>query len=1038
MKKIQIFALSIICYCFTCSLSVAQVTNNIATHLQDIDRILQPLDKSQIPTGILSEAAYQFVNPQKFHADSAISTFDLRALYATLQSGRVSGQQLLGDIPFSDSYAGCSEGSRSLALPIIRYQYNTLRKDAVESGLVSISNNQLYDVPNRNQSPYLSHKVLAASTNRHFEYMKDINNYGNSIYRNDSLEFMVCGSVFFSNINEFPSAAEADFDDGRGFVNMFSNNTDSNFTSSHKVLYRKSGKKHIKLRLSFASGVETCTIAFWVVGKDENLAASRYTSNDFYSLNIQPIGNSNGHSGGTAWIHLSTRNPTRNLPISQRRFRRPLIVLKGYDPSAAISVAKPYTYEDFLDGINLYTPNFNRELDETEEYDLIFLDYTNDVDDITRNARLLKHLLVTVNGLREVGSQPTVLLGVSMGGLIARYGVAEMEKARRLSPSPQNDHQVSLVLTLDSPHQGANVPVGLQYLIHSALDPSFPLRPVAQLVNNAIYYFSSTGDLLKQVSDYIDAPVNAQLLYYRVVRNNSGSATIVRNTWLETTYRNMVTFPASAPSPYRFVAVSNGSSCGIGNPLEGNTLININANLYINGFLADDIFRFRVEANAIDKLGVVGQTLAKLKYSVESNILGINVSKDVLWEDKWITNGSENLLPLDKAAGGFLPLSTKATPTIDALNFNYIFVTANANNAYGAERFCFVPAFSAIDAVAPVTVASLTQNYRPDVVPSPSRALNFQMGISSARTVFNEFHTQFTRINTEFILATMRGSLTPQVCMGNCMTGDDIAGANAICDNSQSYQYSIFNGVLPANITNFGGWTVNDPTAPVILQNNMTATCTLFITDPNFRGTIELRATFNSCNTADIGVLTKNIQVGSLSPILGIRYLPSVACQLRPVVFRAPNDPFVTEYVWETYYLPQFSSPILIDTQTSSSSQYVYDFPQTSGRHLVQIKGRNGCGETAWAETYLNINVWNSLVCKGRVLRTWSVFPNPSSSTLNIGYSNENEALLNSLPEEMGFTAKLSNMYQQIVATAQSNDGKNTTISVTNLQKGMY
>jgi hypothetical protein len=58
MKKIQIFALSIICYCFTCSLSVAQVTDNIATHLQDIDRILQPLDKSQIPTGILEDAGF--------------------------------------------------------------------------------------------------------------------------------------------------------------------------------------------------------------------------------------------------------------------------------------------------------------------------------------------------------------------------------------------------------------------------------------------------------------------------------------------------------------------------------------------------------------------------------------------------------------------------------------------------------------------------------------------------------------------------------------------------------------------------------------------------------------------------------------------------------------------------------------------------------------------------------------------------------------------------------------------------------------------
>ncbi|NND63436.1 MAG: T9SS type A sorting domain-containing protein, partial [Flavobacteriaceae bacterium] len=59
----------------------------------------------------------------------------------------------------------------------------------------------------------------------------------------------------------------------------------------------------------------------------------------------------------------------------------------------------------------------------------------------------------------KVGDEELVVLGPSMGGLIARYGLAYME---------QNSipHETRLYISFDSPHIGANIPISLQYLIN--------------------------------------------------------------------------------------------------------------------------------------------------------------------------------------------------------------------------------------------------------------------------------------------------------------------------------------------------------------------------------------------------------------------------------------------------------------------------------------------------------------------------------------------------------------------------------------------
>lgn len=59
----------------------------------------------------------------------------------------------------------------------------------------------------------------------------------------------------------------------------------------------------------------------------------------------------------------------------------------------------------------------------------------------------------------QIGDARLVVGGFSMGGIVTRYALAEME-ARSM------DHRTALYFSYDSPHRGASIPVGVQAFSH--------------------------------------------------------------------------------------------------------------------------------------------------------------------------------------------------------------------------------------------------------------------------------------------------------------------------------------------------------------------------------------------------------------------------------------------------------------------------------------------------------------------------------------------------------------------------------------------
>ena len=91
-------------------------------------------------------------------------------------------------------------------------------------------------------------------------------------------------------------------------------------------------------------------------------------------------------------------------------------------------------------------------------------------DYIERNALALVKLMKEVNSkLIQNGSTSKVaVFGPSMGGQISRYALAYLEKKFALTGENNWKHNTYLWVSVDSPHLGANIPMGVQSLLNLA------------------------------------------------------------------------------------------------------------------------------------------------------------------------------------------------------------------------------------------------------------------------------------------------------------------------------------------------------------------------------------------------------------------------------------------------------------------------------------------------------------------------------------------------------------------------------------------
>ncbi|SKC15747.1 esterase/lipase family protein [Dyadobacter psychrophilus] len=172
---------------------------------------------------------------------------------------------------------------------------------------------------------------------------------------------------------------------------------------------------------------------------------------------------------------------------------KPILVAEGFDMGQDVNL-------DVLEA--RYRTSLNQFL--LEGYDLVLLDYNDGRAAIQDNAQVLKAALELINNQKS-GNIESIVIGESMSGLVARWALKEMENAGQA-------HLVRLLICYDTPHQGANVPVGLIQLMYDA-------HPT--LLTNVILKFFAKG--WRSYYSALGTPAAKQLLLHYAGHPNVGA-----------------------------------------------------------------------------------------------------------------------------------------------------------------------------------------------------------------------------------------------------------------------------------------------------------------------------------------------------------------------------------------------------------------------------------------------------------------------------------------------------------------------------------
>lgn len=593
-----------------------------------------------------------------------------------------------------------------------------------------------------------------------------------------------------------------DFGDGRGYLVA---TPDQPLTAS----YSTTGPKRIKVRYTYS---DTSSLESWFDITVLNIAASSAVTYvggggkgnstlGTFDGRVNPI--SGVRAGGTAYVILGANHT---------EITKPFIIAEGFDPSdVAPLIQRNLSIKDFRDatttpnGFNFYSSYINAG------YDLIYIDYDRGTGDILLNAALFEEVLNRVNAAK-VGSEQNVVMGISMGGVIARYQLADMVKNNRPT-------QTRLLILQDSPQRGANVPLGIQALLRQAN------------ISFGSFTIFDINKYLQQATALLDSPASQQLLLYRATDATSGFAA---NTFIEGAYRQKITFPTGQAPPYQIIAASQGSQCGTPLFAPYTELLRLDGKIFISPlpWIRRTTYYAQTIANALPAGGQSNRVATLQLYTIVRLFGFINIRINFIRQDYSCPSG---LLAVDGVAGGtnyiggYIPAGVLPQPA--SYGFGPFFQLAYSYTF--AQNFCFVPTASALD-LNDFNQSTLSgQNSNGVSTTSFSRTNGFiayspqENPPATTSAYFNAFHTTFTARNGQWMFNQMQGVDAPSsYCTNECTpTNLAITGPGTLCGTA-TYTAPIINGPNQSQTytwtaTPASAFTVAAGTGPTFTTANM-------------------------------------------------------------------------------------------------------------------------------------------------------------------------------------------------------------------------
>lgn len=462
---------------------------------QSMKNYILPLDKSFITTGLLADMAFPYVSLTSFdgQTDTLVTFRQWKQMHRQMYLSQVSDTNAL-IVPEKLKQMTREFKNRGIIpIALMNLKYNRFKPYAIDSNLIVFSEGNFYDVPGRTESPYFEERLFAATV------------YQDKVY-SGRVTFRIDDHFFLCNTMGSVSMVEIDFADGRGYRSYSMSNLLNNDVT---VSYRQAGTKVITIRMTLTDQTVLQTKTRITLK-----LPPRVEPDEILEITGQAYNSVEGK--GKAYILYGCGN--------DRTLRKPIIVSDGFDPGnerGFYGLYEMLNKEQFI------------EKARAEGFDFVILDYDEGADYIQRNAFVMVSLIEEVNSRLKDSHPRLTIIGPSMGGLITRYALNYMEQHAM-------NHNTGLYVSFDSPHLGANIPLGDQHW----LDFFATYNGNNEAVENR---------------DKLNTPAAKQMLIYHHTQTNNNQANHhpLRMSFLTDPYFNRW------PTKCRKIGIANGSGGGI-------------------------------------------------------------------------------------------------------------------------------------------------------------------------------------------------------------------------------------------------------------------------------------------------------------------------------------------------------------------------------------------------------------------------------------------------------------------------------------------
>lgn len=466
MSKNLILSLSLF-VTMICSPTVSAITAD--DYKLKMDSVLEAVDLSLIDSGILEGYGFSLVSPSQLDGistENCVNSNVVQMLYSGLYDSQINGNQLPSMSQFNDD-------TDDDAARIVYVDYNQLDPDAESNGWIKIIDEQIILVPN-SPSPFVKKRCFAVAP-------------FNSEYPTGNVSIRFTDDHLYTNVDATITKIEVKSDEDDTYTNV-------PLESSWNHDFETAGKHEIYIRVTFSDG---------------KVMTSRN------QIHVQRITTPRTVNGKLSTVEfLIHETPTQSAGMIETiflneatngKFIRPLIIVGDVDLSTLIGSGRTISLNDIL-GLE----GMQATIEQLAQiFDIVYVTATNTTDDLLRQGEMFRTALQYVNSNRFTVSDDSYVVGLGTGGVVARIGMNLMERDRQ-------DHQVRKFIAVNSPFQGLNIPIALQFMI----------RQFASVASQVKEYKASIDvGQVQKYADILDTPAMKQLLYYRIDDQMSMTAT---------------------------------------------------------------------------------------------------------------------------------------------------------------------------------------------------------------------------------------------------------------------------------------------------------------------------------------------------------------------------------------------------------------------------------------------------------------------------------------------------------------------------------